>query len=147
VRPACFPATCPYIYLSCSAIYTKKPATDVDADAQATWTENEAEAHHPLAQKLHDLTLTKHLHLDTVLSMWTSLATKFTIKNSHVVTTMHTAFDNLKCADNGNGHTHLNKHELVGIGITIPPKEYVTHIIGSLPGHYHHHLVTIEASA
>jgi hypothetical protein len=84
--------------------------------------------------------------------MWTSLITKFTVKSSHVVATMHASFDSLKCADNGNVRTHLDKlhfkhEELIGIGITIPPEQYATCIIGSLPTHYQRHLATIEASA
>jgi hypothetical protein len=113
---------------------------------------HESKARHLLAQKLHDSTLTKLLHLDTVAKMWSSLTTEFTVKSSHVVAAMRTAFDNLKCADNGNIRIHLDKlrlkyEELVGVGVTIPTEQYATRIIGSLPISYQRHLSTIEASA
>ena len=129
-----------------------QPAATADADKQTTWMENEAKARHLLAQKLHDSTLTKLLHLTTAALMWTSLTKEFTVKSSHVVAAMCTSFDSLKCTDNSNIHTHLYKlcfkyEELVGIGVTIPTEQYATRIIGSLPALYQRHLSTIEASA
>jgi hypothetical protein len=129
-----------------------KPADTAPADEQTTWLDNEAKARHLLAQKLHDSTLTKLLHLTTVAAMWTSLSTEFTVKSSHIVAAMRTAFDSLKCADNGNVYTHLDKlrfkyEELVGVGVTIPTEQYATQIIGSLLIFYQCHLSTIEASA
>ena len=105
-----------------------------------------------MAQKLHDSTLTKLLHLTTVALMWTSLTKEFTVKSSHIVAVMHTSFNSLKCADNGNICTHLDKlhfkyEELVGISITILTEQYATCIMGSLPVLYQCYLSTIEASA
>jgi hypothetical protein len=105
-----------------------------------------------LLRSSHDSTLTKLLHHDTIADMWASLVTEFTVKSSHVVATMHSSFDNLKCADNGNLRTQLNKlwfkyEELVGIGVTIPTDQYATRIIGSLPSYYQRHLSTVDAAA
>jgi hypothetical protein len=99
-----------------------KPAQTVADDVKSEWLKNETKAHHLLVQKLHDSTLTKLLHHDSVAEMWTLLVTEFTVKSSHVVVAMRNSFDNLKCADNGNVWTHLDKlrfkyEELVGIGI------------------------------
>ena len=76
---------------------------------------------------------------------------EYTVKSSHVVAAMRSSFESLKCADNVNICTHLDKlhlkyEEIVGIGITILPTEYATCIIGLLPIHYQQHLSTIEAS-
>ena len=133
---------------------TLKPTATGDdaAKQQEDWLNDETKARRLLAQKLHDSTLTKLLHLSTVAEMWKTITQEFTVKSSHVVAAMRTSFESLKCADNGNIHTHLDKlhfkyEELVGIGITISPTEYATHVIGSLPSHYQQHLSTIEASA
>ena len=67
-----------------------KPENAADISA---WEEDESKARHLLAQKLHDSTLTKLLHLDTVAKMWSALTTEFTVKSSHVVAAMRTAFD------------------------------------------------------
>jgi hypothetical protein len=129
-----------------------KPAKSAEAIDKSTWSDDEAKAHHLLAQKLHDSTLTKLFHLDTVASMWTALTNEFTVKSSHIVATMHASFDSLKCTDNGNIRTHLDKlhfkyEELVSMGITILSEQYATRIVGSLPIYYQCHLSTIEASA
>ena len=83
--------------------------------------------------------------------MWTAVTQEFTTKSSHIVAAMHASFNSLKCADNGNICTHLDRlcfkyEELVGIGVTVSSMDYATRIIGSLPTHYQHHLSTIEAS-
>ena len=124
---------------------------DISKDVEE-WLGNETKARHLLAQKLYDSTLTKLLHLTTVAEVWKTITQEFTVKSSHVVAAMRTSFESLKCANNGNIRTHLDKlrfkyEELVGIGITIPSTEYATRIIGSLPSHYQQHLSTIEASA
>jgi hypothetical protein len=99
---------------------------------------SESKARHLLAQKLHDSTLTKLLHLDTVAKMWSALTTEFTVKSSHVVAAMRTAFDNLKCAKNGNVRVHLDKlrlkyEELVGVGVTILPSSMPLALLDPYP--------------
>jgi len=89
-----------------------QPAATADAGEQTTWMDNKAKAHHLLAQKLHDSTLTKLLHLTTVALMWTSLTKEFTVESSHVVAAMWASCNSLKCADNSNVHTHLDKLHL-----------------------------------
>jgi hypothetical protein len=84
--------------------------------------------------------------------MWKMIKLEHTVKSSHVVAAMRSSFESLKCADNANIRTHLNKlhlkyKELISIGITILPTEYATRIIGSLPCHYQQHLSTIKAFA
>jgi hypothetical protein len=125
---------------------------DEAAKWQEEWLIDETKAHHLLAQKLHDSTLTKLLHLTTVAEMWKTIKQEYTVKSSHVVAAMRSSFESLKCADNVNICTHLNKlhlkyKELVDIGITILHTEYATHIIGLLPIHYQRHLSMIKASA
>ena len=114
-----------------------QPATTADANEQTSWLDDEVKACHLLAQKLQDSTLTKLLHFTTAALMWTSLTKEFTLKSSHTVAVMCTSFDSLKCANNGNICTHLDKlcfkyEELVGISVTIPTEQYATRIIGSL---------------
>src|SRR6202041_2438474 len=77
---------------------------------------------------------------------------EFTIKSSHVVAAMRAAFEKLKCADNGNVRTHLDKlrakyEDLIRVGVTLPADQWCTRIIGSLPEHYQKHLATIEGAA
>ena len=131
---------------------TIKPADNKPNTEKNDWSNDETKAHHLLAQKLHDSTLTKLLHHTTVAEMWTAVTQEFTTKSSHVVAAMHASFNSLKCADNGNIRTHLDRlrfkyEELVGIGVTVSSVDYTTRIIGSLPTHYQHHTSTIEASA
>ena len=131
---------------------TIKPADDKPDTEKNDWSNDETKARHLLAQKLHDSTLTKLLHHTTVAEMWTAVTQEFTTKSSHVVAAMRASFDSLKCADNGNIRTHLDRlrfkyEELVGIGVTVSSADYATRIIGSLPTHYQRHLSTIEASA
>ena len=122
------------------------------AEKREEWLVDETKARHHLAQKLHDSTLTKLLHLQMVAKMWKTITQEFTVKSSHVVAAMWTSFKNIKCTNGGNVRTYLDKlrfkyEELVGIGVTISSTEYAPRIIGSLPSHYQHHLSTIEASA
>lgn len=82
--------------------------------------------------------------------MWKTIMQEFVVKSSNVVAAMWTSFKNIKCADGGNVQTHLDKlrfkyEELVGIGVIISTMAYTMGIIGSLPSHYQHHLLTIEA--
>jgi hypothetical protein len=131
---------------------TVKPADDKPDTEKNDWLNDETKARHLLAQKLHDSTLTKLLHHTTVAEMWTAVTQEFTTKSSHIVAAMCASFDSLKCADNGNIRTHLDRlrfkyEELVGIGVTVSSADYTTRIIGSLPTHYQRHLSTIEASA
>ena len=122
---------------------TVKPTHNKPDTEKNDWLNDKTKAHHLLAQKLHDSTLTKLLHHTTVAKMWTTVTQEFTTKSSHVVAVMHTSFNSLKCADNSNIHTYLDRlhfkyKELVGIGVTISPMDYSTRIIGSLPTHYQH---------
>ena len=52
------------------------------------WMSNESKPCHLLAQKLHDSTLTKLLHLATVVEMWKMITQEFSVKSSHVITAM-----------------------------------------------------------
>ncbi|PBK81145.1 hypothetical protein ARMGADRAFT_948696 [Armillaria gallica] len=72
------------------------------------WKKWEREAHHYLAQKLEDSTLTELLQLATVSQMWATLSSKYTALSSYIIADMQHQFDSLKCADNGNICTHLN---------------------------------------
>jgi hypothetical protein len=131
---------------------SKNPDAAKEPDEHAAWLKKENQAFNLLTQKLHDTTLTKLLALKTVAEWWTTIKTEFTVKSSHVVAAMRATFDKLKCADNGNVRTHLDKlrlkhEELIRVGITIPNDQLATRIIGSLPEHYQKHLATIEASA
>lgn len=116
------------------------------------WKKWEREACHYLAQKLKDSTLTELLRLATVSQMWAPLSSKYTALSSHIIADMQRQFDSLKCADNGNIHTHLNAlrlkyEELIGVGIVLTPDQYATRIIGSLPPYYQRYLSTISNSA
>lgn len=125
-----------------------KPAMSTEATDKSTWLDNKVKACHLLAQKLHDSTLTKLLHLDTTASMWTALTNKFTVKSRHIVAAMHASFDSLKCTDNGNiDKLHFKYKELVSISIIILSAQYATHIIGTLPNFYHCHFSTIKTFA
>ena len=128
-----------------------KPDQTMDPDDYAAWLKKENQALN-LMQKLHDTTLTKVLSLDSAAKWWTVITHEFTVKSSHIMAAMRTSFDKMKCADNGNIHTHLDKlrakyEDLVRVGVTVPQDQWATRIIGSLPKHYQKHLATIEATA
>jgi len=130
----------------------KKPDATTEPDEYAAWLKKENQAFNLLTQKLHDTTLTKLLALKSVAEWWATVTKEFTVKSSHVVAAMQATFDKLKCADNGNVRTHLDKlrlkhEELIRVGVSIPADQYSTRIIGSLPEHYQKHLATVEASA
>ena len=129
-----------------------KPDKTTDPDDYAAWLKKENQALNLLTQKLHDTTLTKVLSLDSAAKWWTAITNEFTVKSSHVVAAMRTSFDKMKCADNGNIRTHLDKlrakyEDLIRVGVTVPQDQWATRIIGSLPEHYQKHLATIEAAA
>jgi hypothetical protein len=129
-----------------------KPDPDADAEGYSAWLKKENQALNLLTQKLHDSTLTKLLSLSSAAEWWTAVTKEFTVKSSHVVAAMRTAFEKMKCADGGNIRTHLDKlrakHEdLIRVGVTIPLDQWSTRIIGSLPEQYQKHLATIEAAA
>ena len=129
-----------------------KPNAVSKPDEYTAWLKKEHQARNLLTQKLHDSTLTKLLSLDSTVEWWKAITNKFTVKSSHVVAAIRSAFEKMKCADNGNIHVHLDKlrakHEdLIRVGITLPPDQWSTRIIGSLPEHYQKHLATIEAAA
>ena len=129
-----------------------KPDRTTDPDNYAAWLKKENQALNLLTQKLHDTTLTKILSLDSAAKWWTAITHEFTVKSSHVVAAMRTSFDKMKCADNGNIRTHLDKlrakyEDLIHVKVTVPQDQWATRIIGSLPEHYQKHLATIEAAA
>jgi len=131
---------------------SKMPDATTLPEEYAAWLKKENQAINLLTQKLHDTTLTKLLALDSAAKWWTTITNEFTVKSSHVVAAMRTAFERMKCPDNGNVRTHLDKlrakHEdLIRVGVTIPLDQWSTRIIGSLPEHYQKHLATIEAAA
>jgi hypothetical protein len=131
---------------------TVKPADNKPDMEKSDWLNDKMKARHLLAQKLHDSTLTKLFHHTTVAEMWTAVTQEFTTRSSHVIAAMRASLNSLKCADNRNICTHLDRlcfkyEELVGIGVTVSSADYATRIIGSLPTHYRHQLSTIEASA
>jgi hypothetical protein len=129
-----------------------KPNQTTDPNDYTAWLKKENQALNLFMQKLHDMTLTKVLSLDSAAKWWTTITNEFTIKSSHVVAVMQTSFDKMKCTDNGNIHTHLDKlhtkyEDFIHVGVTMLQDQWATHIIGSLPKHYQKHLATIEAAA
>ncbi|PBK81187.1 hypothetical protein ARMGADRAFT_948558, partial [Armillaria gallica] len=58
-----------------------------------------------------------------------------------IIADMQAHFDNMKCPNSGNVHTHLTSlhmkyEELCAISMVLTDNQYVTHIIGSLPYYY-----------
>ena len=90
-----------YGHLDGTAVEPTSEGEDL-AEKREEWLVDETKARHHLAQKLHDSTLTKLLHLQTVAEMWKSIMQEFTVKSSHIVAAMQTSFKNIKCADGGN---------------------------------------------
>ena len=104
----------------------KKP-TDETGKKYSTWLKKENQAQNLLVQKLPDSILTKVLALGTVAKWWTVITHKFTVKSSHVVASMQTAFKRIKCTDNSNVCTHLHTlctkyEELVCMDVTLTSK-------------------------
>jgi hypothetical protein len=151
-------STCLRIALMDKDIYghldgtSAKPDQTTDLDNYAAWLKKENQALNLLTQKLHDTTLTKVLSLNSAAKWWTVITHEFTVKSSHIVAAMRTSFNKMKCTDNGNIRTHLDKlrakyEDLICVGVTVPQDQWATRIIGSLPEHYQKHLATIEAAA
>jgi len=100
-------------------------------DEHTAWLKKANQACNLLMQKLYDSMLTKLLSLTMAVQWWTSITNEFTIKSSHVVAAMRAAFKKMKCTDNGNVRTHLDKlhtkyEDLIHIGVTLPADQWCT---------------------
>lgn len=129
-----------------------RPSSTADPADISAWEKHEAKARNRLAQKLTDSALTKLLHLSTANTMWASILNEYTIKSAHVISSMRSKFDTMKCADNGNVRTHFDTlrtrfEELNAVGVLITKEQYATRVIESLPEQYQAHLSTIQSAA
>lgn len=116
------------------------------------WLKKENFAKYLLSQKLHNETLTKHLHHTRVVDLWNAIVEEMTFMSMLGRSNLHTQFMQMRYKPGEDLPTEFNRvrtayQNLITKGITVTNDDYRTLIINFVPSHLASYMSQISANA